>query len=255
MKKKVIFSFTITANAQLRVDYIPHAKGHYLAVNGYRYVVKTKKQGRDAELIYWKCAVQNCPGTANTKDNVVTRFPVDHNHPPSRADIDAKKFLGTMREKARKTLDPLPDLYDNELVQLRNREWDNHTQEVVEKIPTFVGTKSSLYRERLRELPPLPATRNAINLQDKWRETTTGDQFLLADDGDNNKILVFGTADNLRHLSNANTIFGDGTFYASPVLFKQLYTLHALIDNDMYPLIFPSTTWSTDTSEEHLPFG
>jgi hypothetical protein len=34
----------------------------------------------------------------------------------------------------------------------------------------------------------------------------------------------------IRQLSNADTIFADGTFYASPVLFKQLYTIHALIE-------------------------
>jgi hypothetical protein len=45
------------------------------------------------------------------------------------------------------------------------------------------------------------------------------------------KILVFfGTANNIRQLSNADTIFADGTFYSSPVLFKQLYTIHSLIE-------------------------
>jgi hypothetical protein len=43
------------ANTQVRVELIYHARGHYLAVAGYRYIVKTGKQGRDAELIYWKC--------------------------------------------------------------------------------------------------------------------------------------------------------------------------------------------------------
>jgi hypothetical protein len=42
-------------NTQVRVELIYHARGHYLAVAGYRYIVKTRKQGRDAELIYWKC--------------------------------------------------------------------------------------------------------------------------------------------------------------------------------------------------------
>ncbi|XP_021339735.1 uncharacterized protein LOC110440948 [Mizuhopecten yessoensis] len=95
-----------------------------------------------------------------------------------------------------------------------------------------------MYRERNSELPPQPTTHDAINVLGEWQETTTGAQFLLADDGDHNKILVFGTTGNLHHLSNADTIFGDGTFYASPVLFTQLYALHALIKDEMYPLIF-----------------
>jgi hypothetical protein len=43
------------ANTQARVELIHHARGYYLAVAGYRNMVKTRKQGRDAELLYWKC--------------------------------------------------------------------------------------------------------------------------------------------------------------------------------------------------------
>jgi hypothetical protein len=114
-------------NAQVRVDYIRHARGHYIVVNRYRYVIKTRKQGRDAELA-WKCAEKDCPGPAHTRDNVIPRFNRDHNHPPARADIDAKKFLVTVGESACKTLDPLPNLYDSEIIKFRNREWDDYTQ-------------------------------------------------------------------------------------------------------------------------------
>ncbi|CAC5390398.1 unnamed protein product [Mytilus coruscus] len=100
------------ANAQVRVQLIPHARGHYLAVAGYGYCVKTRKQGRDAELVYWKCTEMDCPGTVNTTDNLVTRFLRDHNHPPSHADIKAKLFLSHLSEKAPSCLDPLPTLYD-----------------------------------------------------------------------------------------------------------------------------------------------
>ncbi|VDI57116.1 Hypothetical predicted protein [Mytilus galloprovincialis] len=82
------------------------AGGHYLAVAGYRYCVKTRKQGRDAELVYWKCTEMDCPGTVYTTDNLVTRFPRDHNHPPSHADIKAKLFLSHSSEKS--TLLPRP---------------------------------------------------------------------------------------------------------------------------------------------------
>jgi hypothetical protein len=93
----------------------------------YRYVIKTRKQGRDAELV-WNCAQKDCPGPAHTRDNVIPRFNRDHNHPPARADIDAKKFLVTVGERACKTLDPLPNLYDSEIIKFRNREWDDlHT--------------------------------------------------------------------------------------------------------------------------------
>jgi hypothetical protein len=33
-------------------------------------------------------------------------------------------------------------------------------------------------------------------------------------------------------------IYGYGTFYASPTQLTQLYTLHAMVDDVMYPLVF-----------------
>ncbi|CAG2244517.1 unnamed protein product [Mytilus edulis] len=127
-------------------------------VAGYRYCVKTRKQGRDGELVYWKCTEMDCPGTVNTTDNLVTRFPKDHNHPPSHADIKAKPFLSHLSEKARTCLDPLPTLY--------------------------YPCKSSLYRQRNSELPRQPLTRQDIDLQGEWRETSTGQNFVLSEDGD-----------------------------------------------------------------------
>ena len=43
----------------------------------------------------------------------------------------------------------------------------------------------------------------------------------------------------LTHLAAANTIFCDGTFYACPSMFHQLYTVHdAMVCDSMYPLVF-----------------
>ena len=38
------------ANAQVRVELIPHATGHYFVVAGYIYMVKTRKQDRNAVI-------------------------------------------------------------------------------------------------------------------------------------------------------------------------------------------------------------
>jgi len=47
------------------------------------------------------------PGTVNTKDNLVTRFPKNHNHPPAPPEINAKKFMAHIKERARTSLDPI----------------------------------------------------------------------------------------------------------------------------------------------------
>lgn len=40
------------------------------------------------------------------------------------------------------------------------------------------------------------------------------------------------------HLAGANMIFCHGTLYASPSLFHHFYTVHAMVDGSMYPLVF-----------------
>ena len=66
----------------------------------------------------------------------------------------------------------------------------------------------------------------------------THEQFLFADDGNADKILMFTTARNLTNLVSADIIYGDGTFYTSPTQFTLLYILHAMPDDFMYPFVF-----------------
>jgi hypothetical protein len=65
----------------------------------------------------------------------------------------------------------------------------------------------------------------------------THEQFLFADDGNADKTL-FTTARNLTNLVSADIIYGDGTFYTSQTQFTHLYTLHTMVDDVMYPLVF-----------------
>ena len=68
--------------------------------------------------------------------------------------------------------------------------------------------------------------------------TTAGDDFVIADDGDVSRILVFGTSENLQELAAADIWYMDGTFYSSPTYFHQVYSIHALINGFMCPLVY-----------------
>ena len=96
-----------------------------------------------------------------------------------------------MRSRAKEELTPLPSIYDEEITKLRDAPWDAQTIEIASNIPTLDSAKSSLYRSRQKMLPPVPTTRPDINLEGKFRETTSGEPFLQAEDGDINKILIF----------------------------------------------------------------
>lgn len=115
---------------------------------------------------------------------------------------------------------------------------DGATIADVSQVPTFNSLRSALYRFRSHERPALPRQRSDIDLPDIYTKTTAGDNFLLASEGEHDKILVFTTDENIRHLSRAKVLYCDGTFDKCPAIFGQLYTIHAFIENKMFPLVY-----------------
>ncbi|XP_046550110.1 uncharacterized protein LOC124259928 [Haliotis rubra] len=57
--------------------------------------------------------------------------------------------------------------------------------------------------------PPLPRHRSLVDLPDVYTQTTTGENFLLAADGHQDKILIFATPENLRPLYEASIKYCD----------------------------------------------
>ena len=54
----------------------------------------------------------------------------------------------------------------------------------------------------------------------------------------NNKIVIFSTADNLKHLSESERIYVDGIFQTSPRLFYQIFTLHSMRYWKQFPFAY-----------------
>jgi len=175
------------AFAQVQVTFIPNNQGtQKLSFNGYLYRMKNN----NGERIYWRCTVKDCPTTINTRNNIPTGFGRrPHNNPSNRVKIDAKQIINTIRNRPKSETEPLPKLYDEEICKLRTQDWNDDTKNTVEQLPTFPSVKSSLYRGRRKVTPKLPKTHKNIILEGQWTQTTTGDEFLLFDDGDNNRII------------------------------------------------------------------
>lgn len=189
-------------------------------------------------LACWICTTRNCPATINTLNNIPTKLQINHNHENDRVQLDVDRVLQTIKRRCKEETTPVPTIYEQEATQLRNTEWNDDTQRLVEQLPTFESCRGQLYNQRAKLIPALPQSRPDINIEGPWRLTTKGDPFLLADDGDADRILIFSTRDNLTHLGAATTVFADGTFYTCPDLFTQLYTLHAFVDGAIYPLVY-----------------
>ena len=79
--------------------------------------------------------------------------------------------------------------------------------------------KSSLYRARRERLQPMPKSHFELNLSGDWAKPLDGQNFVLANDGQDDKIVLFGTESSLKLLSEASTYYVDGTFRVTPSIF------------------------------------
>ncbi|CAG2184746.1 unnamed protein product [Mytilus edulis] len=226
------------ANAQVQT--LQYAQNKFgidsLVLGGHRYRVKNKRNNR----VYWRCTIPACPSTVNTHEGHLVKIGPPHNHQANQSKIEVIKIMQTMKQRAKNEVTPIQAIYEEELVKLRTPEWNDDTKQIVEQLPTYYSCKTSLYHQRALDRPVLPKTTIDIDLQDEWCLTTTRQQFLLPSDNIYPPMLIFSTTNNLTHLAAANTIFCDGTFYSCPTLFHQLYTVHAMIDGSMFPLVFVS---------------
>ena len=73
-------------------------------------------------------------------------------------------------------------------------------------------------------------SRDEVHFEEEWAETHSGEQFLMAEDGEgSNKLIIFSTTrlGNIRNLAEADKVFMDRTFQTCPRLFYQIFTIHA----------------------------
>jgi hypothetical protein len=107
----------------------------------------------------------------------------------------------------------------------------------------FKSIQLTLLRARNKIIPSQPHIRTQIIIEGNYLKTINGQNFLIADDGYENKILIFETIEFLRKASDGRKLFMDGTFKSCPKLFHQIYVIHSVEDfggspKQMIPLIY-----------------
>ena len=87
-------------------------------------------------------------------------------------------------------------------------------------------------------------------LRNNYQITNRGNRFLLFDSGvgDVNRLIIFATNDAIRLLATNPHWFMDGTFKVCPEIFFQIYTIHALINYQIFPCVFAPLPNKTDTT-------
>lgn len=111
-------------------------------------------------------------------------------------------------------------------------------------LPTKNSLKRSVQRiqsvrDENNQVLPNPRTPEEIVIPPKFTKTIAEDPFVLFDIGSaDNRILVFGTSENIGRLVLNKNWYMDGTFASCPNLFYQLFTIHYLENRTAFPMVF-----------------
>ncbi|KAL5236467.1 hypothetical protein ACI65C_003877 [Semiaphis heraclei] len=95
--------------------------------------------------------------------------------------------------------------------------------EVEDAVPLYTSVRSLAYRKRMKLVPTLPTKLSELILENEWRSTNDGKDFLLGCDGIDDKIVIFGTEGFSRRLCSSEIIFMDGTFISTSAIYPNLY--------------------------------
>lgn len=215
---------------------------------GHRYTI-VKHSG---EATYWRCKNRRtCNGSIKTNyylsdPLIVLKYGKPHIHASEDAEIIVDAAVRRIKRRAESHPNEPP-------AQIIRRELANENrEEILVRMPERRLLLRTVNRCQNDARPGLPSTLTDIEINDPYDKTEAGVVFLQHDSGvgDANRILMFYTVDNLRYLCSSSAIFMDGTFKCAPRLFRQLYTLHAVVFNEVFPLIYIVTL--NQTTETYL---
>ena len=136
-----------------------------------------------------------------------------------------------MREKAVNCKDSISSIYrqcTNSLVT---------DYQSAARMLCYAFADSRLHRRRHRLTPSLPKSLQEIQIPDVYTRTKADESFLLHV-SDNNDLIVFCSPSNLKLLCGAKVVSVDGTFDASPMLFRQLLTIHIFHNEKLLAMVY-----------------
>lgn len=205
-------------------------------INVHGYIMVKDKNRND--LYYWCCEKRNvleCNGRAVTKlvegQHILQKIS-DHNHAAEASRVEVINTINSLKERAKET---------NELpAQIIQIVVSSSTSEMYSYLPSRDALHQSINRARNSELPTEPDSLEDLVVPEDLTKTLDGTNFLIKDSVvDQDRILLFTTIANVRHLEQSSFWIMDGTFKAVPTIFKQLYTIHGSVGGSENSRIMP----------------
>ena len=158
----------------------------------------------------------------------------EHTHEADATYIEALKVRDEIRQKALSTNDA-----PHVILQSVSKKLD---VQIAGKIPNSDNMKRKI-RDKRQKLNIGSCTDQASIIEMK-RFFDDGTDFLIYDgfangeEDEKNKMLIFGTLESLELLKSSKHWYADGTFDVAPDNFYQLYSLHAVRNNKVFPCLY-----------------
>ncbi|CAF3122750.1 unnamed protein product [Rotaria sp. Silwood2] len=168
-----------------------------------------------------------------TSDDIyITHNKAQHSHFSDPDEILISQLIAKIRHRVLNEHLPAGFIYDYEVARAQL------TQSQLAKMPSFRSIKSALYSARSNTVPTIPKTYE-FDILKLYRMNANEEKFLLADHNSSqfDRILIFSSNRQLEIFFNSEVIFCDGTFASSPPHFPQIYTMHAVYEDETIPCV------------------
>lgn len=243
------------------LKYVISERNKEKLVDGGFLYVKDKVVG---EVVHWRCELfqkKKCRARLHTRgDEIVRRWKTEHvSHTGDARAVEVAELKEALKRAANDShLAPKVVVADC---------LTTASQHAIAALPPISILKRNIHNARRgkAKYPKLPMHRKDLTIPDDLLRTQKGENFLLHDSGYGHadRILIFGTENNLSLLRRAHLWLVDGTFKTAPRLFYQLYTVHCIFESETFPVLYallPNKSSATYESmfkeiKAHLPPG
>lgn len=232
------------------VSYINSTHGkRQLIYHGQRFCVKQN----NTKSILWRCIKTGCSASVSiSNDDVVLRENENHNHLIDSNDIRLLELRHTLKKDAQNTSESIDKIVESRYSQMITTQ--NITDSIV-KFPTIKTLKNTVGKQRRQIRPPIPRAINDLPtpLPLLYTLTKRNSNFLLFDGllGEN-RGLIFASQDDIKYLAFRKFWYADGTFYTTPSIFYQIYSIHTFDEGLSTPCVYALLPDKSELTYYHL---
>lgn len=216
---------------EISYEFVKGQKGkNKIYSRGFFYTMEKKTE----QSSYWKCdkwRQLSCKGRG-VLANGSFETKTEHNHEGNPTKLQVTKTVNEIKERAIKSRDTPQTIIAGMSATLSDA--------ACSSFPTLNSIRRTIHNARMKDnaCPSLPKTTSELVIPEKYKKTSKGDNFLIYDNNEYERIIIFGTKSNVARLEKSKQWCVDGTFKTVPVLFSQLFTIHGEVNGRFFPLIY-----------------